>query len=115
MKNNIILQYLQTRFSWHRYLPLVILLLFAAIDFNQIPRLEQLMPSGILLFGLLLQFRLWDDFHDLPYDRIHHANRVLVHDKSKLLGKTLLSIFLINIILLIHLHTPLSYSIFILL
>ena len=33
------------------------------------------MPAALVL---VWQFRLWDDLEDLPFDRIHHPDRVLV-------------------------------------
>jgi hypothetical protein len=65
------------RFQLRRFGPLALVLALAASAGAGRPRVERLGRDALLALLLLLQFRLWDDLADLPWDRVDHPARVL--------------------------------------
>lgn len=83
-------RYLSTRFKPARMLPLVLLLLAASCVGSQPTNLIAASVDMLLAALLVLQFRLWDDLSDVPFDRQHHPERVLVQAHSLLPYSSLL-------------------------
>jgi len=76
------MNYLRERYPFRFFLPLAAALTAAALA-GGIPRGEgDIFLCWIAAFSMVFQFRLWDDLGDLPYDRIHHPQRVLCRAPS---------------------------------
>src|SRR5688572_23435625 len=72
-----IVNYLRERYPFRYFLPLAAAFTAAAFA-GGIPRGESdIFLCWVVAFSMVFQFRLWDDLADLPYDRIHHPQRVL--------------------------------------
>jgi hypothetical protein len=70
-----------TRLPLARYVPLAALLAWAAACGGEVARGPQLAMAA-LAFGLIAQFRLWDDLVDRSRDRASHPGRVLARADS---------------------------------
>jgi hypothetical protein len=71
------MNYLRERYPFRFFLPLAAALTAAAFA-GGMPRGQgDIFLCWITAFSMVFQFRLWDDLGDLPYDRIHHPQRVL--------------------------------------
>lgn len=74
--------YLAERFAPGQFVPLGGLLLLASLVGGREVSVGSLILQFLLVMGWLLQFRLWDDLHDLARDRLDHPERVLVRADS---------------------------------
>ena len=71
------MNYLRERCPFRYFLPLAAAFTAAAFV-GGMPRGEgDIFLCWVVAFSMVFQFRLWDDLGDLPYDRIHHPQRVL--------------------------------------
>jgi 4-hydroxybenzoate polyprenyltransferase len=73
------MQYCHTRLVRLHILGLCLLLIVTAVlsEPSLLSRVRLPVAAGVTLLAILA-FWHWDDIADLPYDRIHHAGRVLV-------------------------------------
>jgi len=76
------MNYLRERYPFRFFLPLAAAFTAAAFS-GGMPRGQgEIFLCWVLAFSMIFQFRLWDDLGDLPYDRIHHPQRVLCRASS---------------------------------
>ena len=76
------MNYLRERYPFRFFLPLAAAFTAAAFA-GGIPRGESdILLCWVVALSMVFQFRLWDDLGDLPYDRIHHPQRVLCRTLS---------------------------------
>jgi hypothetical protein len=75
------LSYARQRLLRPRILALAAALAACAVFVSGVPRPGFALPAALIL---VWQFRLWDDLDDLPFDRIHHPDRVLVMTRMRL-------------------------------
>jgi len=68
------LGYARQRLLRPRILALAAAVAACAVFVSGAPRPGFAIPAALIL---VWQFRLWDDLEDLPFDRIHHPDRVL--------------------------------------
>lgn len=70
--------YFQERLQWRRFVPVLLLLTFAAVWASNARAPGVWCPAAVLMALIVVQFRLWDDLSDRDRDRVTHPNRVLV-------------------------------------
>ena len=76
------MNYLRERYPFRFFLPLAAAFTAAAFV-DGMPRGQaDIFLCWVVAFSMVFQFRLWDDLGDLPYDRIHHSQRVLCRASS---------------------------------
>jgi hypothetical protein len=69
------LGYARQRLLQPRIVALAAAVAACAVSASAAPRPGYAIPMALIL---VWQFRLWDDLEDLPFDRVHHPDRVLV-------------------------------------
>lgn len=78
---DLLLEYRRTRLPHVVYVPLAAFLAAAAYS-GATPDVLGLVAAAALCYGLVLQFRLWDDLADVDEDRLRAPNRVLCRPGS---------------------------------
>jgi 4-hydroxybenzoate polyprenyltransferase len=74
------LSYVRQRLLRPKIVALAAAVAACAMFVSGTPRLGFAVPAAL---ALVWQFRLWDDLEDLPFDRIHHPERVLVASRTR--------------------------------
>ena len=116
MSINVLVKYQQTRFPARLFLPLALFLCTASLVAGWPPSPLIWTVHLLLACSLLFQFRLWDDLDAVASDRHDHPERVLCQADSLTLFLVALGLsFVINLVLLLWLNSPVAVGIFLVL
>ena len=80
----IVSRYLAERFPPVVFAPLTLLLsVFSALAGRRELDFLAFAQTLLVVFALLLAFRVWDDFADRGYDRVHHPDRTMLRTDGR--------------------------------